>query len=358
MCVFALPGSQLGFLDGSRGDDPQDEDVLIFAEFALISQRRRHALTLGLNPAYQHSRNGAHGSLAIRLRPGHLYGVSPGFDLEEDEDEPLLSVGHHAEDSSEVSDSESSPDRRSSASDEDSDPQRLPAPTRKRKRKRKHGQKQRGARSPAEEGGGGWGSGPGTGRRRTALKTPHSSTEKERKKEMKKSPSQQKHTFKDCCADTSKKRSKRDKKRASRKGQRADKDREDAGRRPKTFRCCIFPKSSSDKCVVKETNKGRGQQAKEEEKRSRKKKREDAQQSANQEDRREEPVTGTSRKRKRKDESKSNGQQCSGVEHPPPGPPKKKKKFQWIMNLFKGRTKAGSSQPFTEDPGPSQKRKR
>lgn len=357
MCFFAPPGSHLGFLDSSRGDDPQDEDFLIFAEFALVSQRRRHALTLGLNPAYQHSRNAAHGSLAIRLYCDHFYGVSAGSDQDEEENEPLLTAGHYAEDSSHVSDASSCPDQRFSASAEDSEPPRLPAPAGKRKKKQKHIRHQRGAASAAEEGGGGRSSGPGTRRRSRVPETPHSCTETD-KEDKKKRPSQRKHTSKDCCTDTSKKRSKRDKKGASKKGQRAEKDGENAHRGMRTLRYRIFPERSSDKCVVKGTNGGRGQRVTEEEKRSRKKKK-GAKQSANQEGRSEEAVTGTSRRRKRKDESKSNGRQRSGAQAEDPPPPPKKKKCQWIIDLFKGKTKAASSAPQSkEDPASAQKRKR
>lgn len=132
----------------------------------------------------------------------------------------------------------------------------------------------------------------------------------------------------------------------------------------KRLRCRIFPDSSSDKCVVKRTNEGRGQQVTEEEKRSRKKKK--RKHSAKQEGQGgEEPVTGASRKRNIKDDTKPSVRQRSGSkgEEPLPETPKKKKKkkkrYEWIINLFKGKRKPatliGDSK---EDPAPSQKRKR
>lgn len=332
----------LGFLDNSRGDDPQDEDVLIFAEFALISPRRRGALTLGLNTSYHPTGN--NGSLAIDLYPDHFYDVSPGFDQEgEDYDALMFSIGQYAEDSSELSETaaDSSPDQRFSASSEDSEPQRLPAPGRRRKKKRKHKEQQRGARGAPEEGEGGLSSGPRTRSRRKDPKTPQ---EKDRKRS------------KDRGTDPSKKRSKRGKRRTSKKGKRAHKGRGNADRGMKTLRCRVFPAGGSDKCVVKRTNEGRGQQVTEEEKRSRKKDRKHTKHSGRQEGRGgEQPLTGTSRKRKRKDHTKS---KVRRGEDPPPEPPKKKK-CEWIINLFKGKRKAAtlSEQP-KEDPASSQKRKK
>lgn len=339
----------MGFLDNSRGDDPQDEDLLIFAEFALVSQRR-NALTLDLNTLYQHTRN------------DYFYNVSPGFDEEEAEyDTSVFSVGHHAEDSSEIGESttDSDPEPCLSASAEDSEPQRPPAQGRKRTKKRKHSKRQRGARCAPEEGEGDLSSGPRTRSRRKSPQSPHSCTDrlkdKNRTKKRAEGPSQHKHTSKERHTEPSKPRSKRDKKGESNEGKRP---REKTHSVLKTPRCRIFPDSGSGKCVAQGTNEGRGQQVTEEEKRGRKKKRKHTQHSAKQGGQAgKKPVTGTSRKRKAKDAHKSNEGQRSG-EDPLPEPPKKKK-CAWIMNLFKGKTKvATSSNHSKEDPASSQKRKR
>lgn len=324
-------------------------------------------MTVGLNPSYQHTRNNANRSLAIHLYPDHLYNVSPGFDQEEEEyDTFVLSIGHIAEESSEISDTaaKDGENERFSASAEDSEPQRLPTLGRKRKKKRKHNEHQHGAGSATEEGEGGLSSGPQTRSRSNIPKTPHSCTDylkdKKRSKKGPKSPFQHKHTSKDCYTDTSKKGSKRDPKKASQNGKQADKDRDNTDRLMTTLPCHIFPDSSSDKCVIKSKNKGRDQQVREEEKRNRKKKRKNTKHSAKQEGRGgEEPVTGTSKKRKRKDDTKSKGGQHSGSkgEDPLPDPPKKK--YEWIINLFKRKTKpAKLSDDSKEAPASSQKRKR
>lgn len=361
MVLSGPAGVHLGFLDNSRGDDPQDED---FLDFALISHRRRNALTLGLNTSYQHRSNDANGSLAIDLYPPHFYDFSSETDQEEDEyDAFVFSIGQFSEDSSEISEgaADNGPDEGCSASAEDSEPQRPPAPGRKR-RKRKPNEQQQGAGPKEPEGD--RSSGPQTRSRRKVPETPQSCTDgsKDEKRSKKRCGSQQKHASKDRRSDPSKKRSKRDKKRASKTGKQTDKDKEKTNRGLKLLRCRIFPNSNSDKRVAKKTGEGRGQQVSEEgEKRSRKKKRKHTKHSAKQEDRGgKEPVTGSSRKRKRRDETKSNEGQRSGSkgDDPPPGSPKKKKKCGWIISLFKGKTKPATLSDSKNDPASSQKRKR
>lgn len=321
----------MGFLDNSRGDDPQDEDFLIFAEFALISHGRRPGLTLDLNTPSPPTGNEARGSLAIDLYPDRFFEPEG-----ENYGTVVVSLGFYAEDGSDISESaaDNSPEQHLSASAEDSEPQRPPAPARRRKRKRKHKEQQRGA----EEAGGGPRPGPWTRSRAGVPTSPHSSTDclKDRKgsKKRPKSPSQ--HTSKDGHANTSKKRSKRVKKRGSQKGRRADEDKETANRVMKVLRCRIFPTSGSNQCVVKKANEGRET----EEKKKIKIKRKHTKLSGGQEGRgAEEPVTATYSKRK--DGTKSNVRPSgSKGEDSPPEPPKKKK-YEWITNLFRGRTKGG-----------------
>lgn len=346
----------MGFLNNSRGDDPHNEDVRIFEEFALISQRRRHALTLDLSTSYQHTRNQGTRSVAIRLYPDHFYNVSPGFDQEEEEYDTLVfSVGRHAEDSSDISDraADNGPEQRFSASAEDSEPQCQPAQGRKRTKKRKHSERQRGAGVASEEGGD-----LSAGPRRRSPRSPRSCTDrlkdKNRSKKRAESPPQHKHTSKDPHTEPSKTRSKRDMKEASNQGRRANEGGKKSRRGLKTPGWRMFPDSSSDKSVGQGTNEGGGQQVTEEEKRARKKKRKHPQQGGRAG---KEPVTGTSRKRKVKDDPKSSAGQRSG-EDPLLEPPKKKK-HAWIINLFKGKTKAATfSDHPKEDAASPQKRKR
>lgn len=367
-----LTGLQLGLLDNSRGDDPQVEDFLIVAEFELVPRRRRGALTVGLNTLNEQGSNDNNQSVVIDLYEedvlnisfnpyGSTNNFSFGFDQGEEEYDNafMFSRGNHAEDSSEISDAttENSPVSHFSATAEDSDPECRPTPLKKRLKKRKL------IDASYEDCGHDPTSVP-VKRRRVRTKvlshTPQQCTDplrdtlpgssKKRSEKRNKSPSQHKHGSKNHRSDHLKKRSKGGK---SKKRKRSKK-----GNSPRRMKR-QHPDNGSDKRVAKGNRKRLSQQEDPTPKRKRKKKRKYSKHAAKYEGRNvEEPLTGTSGKRKRKDDTKSNEYQCSGTKDRLPKPPKKKK-CEWIMNLFRRKTKpAPLPTDSKEDPTPPKKRNR
>lgn len=374
-----LTGLHLGLLDNSRGDDPQVEDFLIVAEFELVPRRRRGALTVGLNTLNQQGSNDNNQSVVIDLYEEDVLNISVnpygstnyfsfGFDQGEEEYDNafMFSRGNHAEDSSEISDAttENSPVSHFSATAEDSDPECRPTPLKKRLKKRKLSDCQHHA--SYEDCGHDPTSVP-VKRRRVRTKvlseTPQHCTDplrdtspgssKKRSEKRNKSPSQHKHGSKNHRTDHLKKRSKGGKIGKSKKRKRSNKD--NSPRRMKRQ----HPDRASDKRVAKGNRKRLGQQENPTPKRKRKKKRKHLKHAAKHEGRDvEQALIGTSGKRKRKDDTKSNEYQCSGTKDHLPEPPKKKK-CEWIMNLFRRKTKpAPLPTDSKEDPTPPKKRNR
>lgn len=326
-------------LDNSRGDDIQMEDFLIVAEFD-FPHHRRGALIVGLN-TNQQGRKDINQSFVIPLYNSfNLFGSDQS---EEDHSNFLFSIGIWIEDSSEISDSttESSPSSHFNATAEDSDPESWPTPFIKRLKKRKVDDRQQ-AGSTADD----WEpdlSPLPRKRRRVRNKVfpqiPHVSpdhvkdslpgcSKKEDQASGHEDVSQDRH------GEPSKKRSKRGKKRVSKQRKTSGKDNTD--RCMKKERC---PDCGRDKRVVKRFSERLDQRETEEEPqpcRKRKEKRKHVEDPAQREGRDvEEPLAGTTRKRKRKDDTKSSACQSSGTREDP----SRTKTCEWIINLFKKKTK-------------------
>lgn len=272
------------------------------------------------------------------------------------------------EDSSEISDSstDTSPTSHCNATAEDSDPESWPAPLIKRFKKRKIDDRQQ-AGSTADD----WEqdlSPVPRKRRRVRNKVlpqiPHvspdhvkdslpgcSKKEDETSRRTNTSPCQHEHLSKDRHGEPSKKRSKREKRRESKQRKTSDKDNTD--RCMKKGPC---PDCDTDKDVVKRFSERLDQQETEENPlpcRKRKEKRKHAEDPAQHEGQDvEEPLAGSTCKRERKDDKKSSAHQSSGTKEDQ----SRTKTCEWIVNLFKKKTKPPTlPKDSKEDPTSSKK---
>lgn len=365
-------GLHMLLLDNSRGDDIQMEDFLIVAEFDFPHQRRG-ALIVGLK-TNQYGRNDINHSLVIHVYQDLFYNSFNLFGSDQNEEDNsnfMFSIGIWIEDSSEISDSttETSPTSHFNATAEDSDPESWPTPLIKRFKKRKINDRQQ-AGSTADDREQDLSPVPRKRRRvrnKVLPQIPHvspdhvkdslpgcSKKEDQTSRRRNTSPCQRKHVSKDRHSDPSKKRLKREKRRESKQRKTSGKDNTD--RCMKKGRC---PDCDTDKHVVKRFSERLDQQETEEDPlpcRKRKEKRKHAEDPAQHEGRDvEEPLAGTASKRKRKDDTTSNACRSSGTKENP----SRTKTCEWIINLFKKKTKPATlPNDSKEDPTSSKKSRR